>query len=350
MTTSVVVFYVLGAGAVALLLVLRNKARRGSGGPLHDRYEAAFLNGGPARVVDSALAGLHHDGRLAVGGPGIVRVLRPVAYDPVERAVLQELGAAPHGALAPLRYAVMRHPAVQETGGALADRGLIMEPRARRALSRWSMGLSIVAVLMAPVSVMMTVVEFMGPGDHAPFVLRVLPVLAAVLATGVVCATAAAGRVTPAGRAAVGSYGREHLHEAHPGMLVALHGLRALPDPVLREQLATAARTRLPSPVRPSSSSSSSTWSDDAAVLPVTWCAASAGGEGGGCGGGSSCSSGGSSCSAGGSSCSSGGSSCSSGGSSCSSGGSSCSSSSSSCSSSSSSCSSSSSSCSSSSS
>ncbi|MEU7017456.1 TIGR04222 domain-containing membrane protein [Streptomyces sp. NPDC046385] len=352
MSTSVVLFYVVGVTAVGWLIVLSRRGRRGPGGPVHDRYEVAFLNGGPARVVDSALASLHADGRIAIGGPGIVQVLRPTAHDPVERAVLQELTAAPHGALATLRFAVMRHPAVQETGDGLAARGLIAAPSARRRVIRWCVGLGIAAVAMVPVALVLTVAQFMDGDTPVPFILKVLPVIVGVLITAVVCGASASSRVSSAGHAAVSAYGRQHAHLADPGTLVALYGLRALPDPALREQLATAARFRPAPPFprgrRPATSSSSSSSSyDDSAFLPVMWCAAAAGGGdsggGGGCGSGSSCSggsgdSGGSSCSGGGSSCSSGGgSSCSSGGgSSCSSSSSSCSSSSSSCSSSSS--------------
>lgn len=45
-------------------------------GQVHDLSEAAFLSGGPARVVDTAFTALHTDGRLAVGGPGIIAVRR----------------------------------------------------------------------------------------------------------------------------------------------------------------------------------------------------------------------------------------------------------------------------------
>ncbi|MFF5971392.1 TIGR04222 domain-containing membrane protein [Streptomyces sp. NPDC012769] len=317
MNTLVFFYYVLGGAGMALLFVKRGRTGRGPGGPVQDRYEAAFLNGGPARVVDTALAALHGDGRVVVGGPGIVQVIRPTAHDPVERAVFQELSAAPHGALAPLRYAVMRHPAVQEIGDGLAGRGLIMEPRVRRSALSWSTALGILALISLPFSLILTVADLMESGPRLPFIVKVLPVLVGVMVAAVLCATAAKRRVTPAGQAAVTAFAQAHAHLTLQGMPVALYGLRALPDPFLREQLATAARTPLPSPVRrPSSrphSSHSSHPSHDAVVLPVLWCAASAGGTGGGCGGGSSCSGGGSSCSGGGSSCSGGGSTCSSG-------------------------------------
>ncbi|MFF8606248.1 TIGR04222 domain-containing membrane protein [Streptomyces sp. NPDC015346] len=344
MNALAVVFHLAAVTCAVLLIVKVSRTRAGTGGPVHDRHEAAFLNGGPARVVDAALAALQADGRIAIGGPGIVAVVRPTAHDPVERAVLQAHAAAPHGALHHLRLTVMRHPAVQEIGDALAARGLIVTPAARRSAVRLSAALGVACVVLVPVCLVLTVVDLARADAFdlpVPFVLKVLPALAGAGITAVVCGSIASGRVTPAGRRAVAAYARASGHLADAGHLVALHGLRALPDPVLREQLLAAARVYAPrrrggggaqAPYSPA-------YTDDTAGLVTVWCATGAGGGsgGGGCGGGSGsgCSAG--SCSGGGSSCSgSGGSSCSSGSSG--SGGSSCSSSSgSSCSSSSSS-------------
>ncbi|MFF8277193.1 TIGR04222 domain-containing membrane protein [Streptomyces lateritius] len=341
MNALAIVFHLAAATCAVLLIIKVSRTRAGAGGPVHDRHEAAFLNGGPARVVDAALAALQADGRIAIGGPGIVAVLRPTAHDPVERAVLQVHAAAPHGALHHLRMTVMRHPAVQEVGDALAARGLIVTPSARRSAVRRSAALGVACIVLVPVCLVLTVVD-LARADAAdlplPFVFKVLPALAGAGITAVVCGSIASGRVTPAGRRAVAAYGRAYGHLADAGHLVALHGLRALPDPILREQLLAAARVYAPrrrgggvqAPSTPA-------YTNDTAGLVTVWCAAGAGGGsgGGGCGGGGGCSAG--SCSGGGSSCSgSGGSSCSSGSSG--SGGSSCSSSSgSSCSSSSSS-------------
>ncbi|MFF5638943.1 TIGR04222 domain-containing membrane protein [Streptomyces sp. NPDC012825] len=335
MDLLIVLYYLVAAVAVALLVTRVVRSRRGSGGPVHDRYEAAFLHGGPARVVDSALASLHADGRIAIGGPGIVAVVRPTARDLVERAVFQEHAAAPHGALHHLRLAVMRHPAVQEIGDGLAERGLLVDPATRRAVNRWCAAVGIAAFVLFPVSFFVTVADFAAAEEFSvPFTFKVVPALFVMGAAAVVCGSVSARRVTPAGRGALAAHGRERGHLADAGHLVALYGLRALPDPVLREQLVAAARVHGPRrPGRggrpgPFPHQSSSPGADEFGVVAV-WCAGagSCGGGGGGGGGGSSCSSG--SCSSG--SCSGGGSSCG-GGSSSSDGGSSssCSSSSSS--------------------
>ncbi|MFB7587650.1 TIGR04222 domain-containing membrane protein [Streptomyces sp. NPDC056169] len=346
MNALVVVFYVAGAAGIALLITRVVRSRGRSGGPIHDRYEAAFLNGGPARVVDAAIAALQSDGRIAIGGPGIVAVVRPVAHDPVERAVLDVHAAAPHGALHHLRLAVMRHPAVQELGDGLAGRGLIEEPARRSTTLAWCLALGLTAFFLFPVSVVLTILDLAtAPEMSVPFVVKVLPLLFAAGVTAIACGAISGKRLTSAGQAALAAYGRAHGHLADAGHLVALYGLRGLPDPVLREQLLAAARVYAPrrSRGRGRRPAPSHHLSADyaAAGVATAWCAensfcggggSSSGGSSGSCSSGS-CSSG--SCSSG--SCSSG--SCSGGGSGCGGGGgSSCSSSSgSSCSSSSSS-------------
>ncbi|MFJ8662027.1 TIGR04222 domain-containing membrane protein [Streptomyces sp. NPDC093795] len=340
MNVLIVLFYLAAAAGITLVVTRVVRSRGGPGGPVHDRFEVAFLNGGPARVVDSALAALQADGRLAVGGPGIVAVVRPVAYDPVERAVLQAHAAAPHGALHHLRLAVMRHPAVQEIGDGLAARGLVVAPATRRTTARWCAALGFTAFVLFPLSIVLTILDFATADEvSVPFVFAVLPALLACGITAIVCGLLSAGQVTAAGRSALFAYGRGYGHLADAGHLVARHGLRALPDPVLREQLIAAARFYGP-PRRRGRRPAPHVAMDDWGAAAV-WCAgnSSCGGGGGsgsggsdGWGGTGSCSS--SSCSGGGgSSCSGGGGSSSSGGSSCSSsssGGSSCSSSSSS--------------------
>ncbi|MDV5148999.1 TIGR04222 domain-containing membrane protein [Streptomyces sp. SBC-4] len=327
MNILVVVFYVAAAAGIALLVTRVVRSRGGSGGPVHDRYEAAFLNGGPARVVDTAIAALQSDGRIAIGGPGIVAVVRPVAYDPVERAVLQEHAAAPHGALHHLRLAVMRHPAVQEIGDGLAGRGLIVEPARRSSTVGWCLALGLTAFFLFPVSVVLTVLDLATAEEMSvPFVVKVLPALFAAGVTAISCGAVASKRITSAGQAALAAYGRAHGHLADAGHLVALYGLRGLPDPVLREQLLAAARVYAPPRGRRRAAPRHHLTDHAAAGVAVVWCAGNSfcGGGGSSSGGGSgSCSSG--SCSGGGSSCGGGG------GSSCSnSSGSSCSSSSSS--------------------
>ncbi|MDQ0695056.1 TIGR04222 domain-containing membrane protein [Streptomyces anulatus] len=336
---------VVVSSVLLIVKAVAERSRRPSPGPgiaLHDLYEVAFLNGGPARVVDTALTALHADGRLAVGGPGIVAVQRAQANDPVERAVFQELAAAPNGALHVLREAVMRHPAVQEVGDGLAARGLLVPPHRLRPLRQWGLTQGIACMIALPLSLLLTFVQFATDDSldfSVPFIMKMLPAIVIGSFTGMIVANSSAGRLTASGRHATQSFRAAYAYVVTPAHLVATLGLRALPDPVFQAQLMAAARLSAPRR-RSSARVAESTATGVTAVGAATvWCAASGpggsscggssgGGSGSSCGGGSGCSSGsgcgggsgsGSSC-GGGSSCgSSSGSSCGGGG-----GGSSC--------------------------
>ncbi|MGI5403533.1 TIGR04222 domain-containing membrane protein [Streptomyces sp. CA-135486] len=321
---AVLVYVAIGVSSAALIIrsaMSSSRPRHPATTQIQHVYEAAFLSGGPARVADSALAALHADGRVVIGGPGIVSVRHALAHDPVERAVFEQLATAPTGALHTLRRAVMRHPAVQEVGDALAASGLMTPPGQNRALTVWGLTQGILSLVAFPAAFALTIISFVDDavgdtdGFAPPFIVMVFPALIAGVVIGFVMANRSKRRITPAGRDALRSYGVQHAQVFSPAHLVAVHGLRGVPDPALQAQLITAARM----PTAGTSHSSSSSYTDSAAV----WCAGSSPGSGCGsssCGGSSGSSCGGSS----GSSCSSGSSGSSCGGSS----GSSCSSSS----------------------
>ncbi|MEU0098001.1 TIGR04222 domain-containing membrane protein [Streptomyces sp. NPDC006267] len=294
----VTVVVVVSSG-VLLVKAVRERARRPRPAPghaLHDLYEAAFLNGGPARVVDTALSALHADGRLVVGGPGIVAVARAWAGDPVERAVFQELAAAPNGALHVLRDAVMRHPAVQEIGDGLAARGLLVSPLETRPLRRWAMIQGLACVAALPLSVVLTFVQFATHDRPFPFVVLMVPPVLIGGFSGLIVAASTAARVTGAGRRAALGFRNAYAHVITHAHLVATLGLRALPDPVLQAQLVAAARLSGPR----GATSVYAVCAPGSSTAPVAvgatavWCAASSpdgsscGGSSGG-GGGSSC-------------------------------------------------------------
>lgn len=326
------------ASSVLLFRGLRRSRPPVAGPPqgLHDLSEAAFLSGGPGGVVDTALVSLLGDGRLVVGGPGIVHV-RPGARagDIAERAVLQAHRGAPSGWLYQVRYAAMLDPAVQETGDALAARGLLSPPGSGRTWRRWGLVQTVVCAVLIPVSLPLTFLAYvLQPGPAVPFAVKVVPVLLGGIVAGQIAAARARNRLTPAGGRALRELRGSYVNDPTPHVQTALFGLRGLRDPFLRGQLVPAARsTRLaaaqargrghgPYPGHGSSHDHGS--STD--FLPVLWCAGSDGGGGGG-GGSGGCSGGGSGCSSG-SGCGSSGGSGGGSGSSCGSSSSSCSSSS----------------------
>ncbi|MEU7281516.1 TIGR04222 domain-containing membrane protein [Streptomyces sp. NPDC045431] len=308
----VIVATVLASSLVLLSGTLASRPR-GSTGEVRDWVEAAFLGGGPARVVDSAIAALHADGRLVVAGPGVVSVPRPVPRDAIERAVIDAYHGAPSGALYLVRAAAMRHPAVQEVGDDLAARGLIVPPGTRRVWRSWSVAQGMVCLLLLLAGIPVTLVQLMwrlvDEDPPLPLIVTVGPALAVGGVVALWCGRLAAARGTREGRAALTAYGRAHAHLGDRAHLVALRGARAIPDPGFRGQLAAAGRMY--------GSGGSGGGSSSAALLADgtpggAWCGGSDPGRSS-CGSGSGCgSSTGSSCgSSGGSSCgSSGGSSC----------------------------------------
>ncbi|MFF6888356.1 TIGR04222 domain-containing membrane protein [Streptomyces sp. NPDC012421] len=332
MDVLLVALYLAGAAALIRLFVLARRMRAGGpAGRLQDVHEAAFLGGGPARVADTALTAMHLDGRIVIGGPGVVAVVHRIAHDPVERAVLDTLAAAPSGSLRSLRLGVMTHPAVQEIGDGLAARGLVTLPGPRRHLRRWCVGVIVGAFLLFPVGIVATVAEFAVDGPSVPFFVTVMPLFFVCFLAALICGTSSARPVSAAGLAALAAFRREQGGGA--AEQVALGGIRALSDRDLWERLRDAARPE--GPVRGHRSRTSARYGSDttAAAAVVVWCAGpeTGGGDGwgsdsgSGSGSGSSCGSGGSSCGSSSSSCGSSSSSCgSSSSSSCGGGGSSC--------------------------
>lgn len=296
---AVINVIVVGSTVLLTLTLTVAQSRRGRGNAtVHDLMEAAFLIGGPGRAVDTALTALHADGRLSVGGPGIVVVRSRTARDTVERTVLHEYDSAPHGALHCLRYAAMRNPAVQEVGDGLAARGLLLVPRETRNWRRWGLVQGVGCLIALPPAIALTFVYQATGSRYAffretPFVLRVLPALAVGAVVGFLMAAVARRRVTAAGRQALRAYRTDPANLITPAQLVAVGGIRALPDAELRDQLRAALRQR-PDPPRPPSSNA------PYQPLAALWCAGTVpgGGAGASCGG-SSTGGGGSGCSGG---------------------------------------------------
>ncbi|NUK54779.1 TIGR04222 domain-containing membrane protein, partial [Streptomyces lunaelactis] len=288
---AILVYLAVGSSSIALIVrVSASHRHHPGGGRIHDVYEAAFLSGGPARVVDAALAAMYADGRLAIGGPGIVALRHPLARDLVERTVLDGLAAAPTGALHQLRLTAMRGPAVQEIGDGLAARGLMVPPAQNRGLAVWGGAQGLLCVLALPLSFALTIISFVaaGPAESGtPFIAIVLPALISGLVIGFIMAGRARRRISTAGRNALRSYQAEFAVAHTPAHLVAIHGLRGIPDPALRAQLTAAARIPARGGGRSVPYRSDSSSSDFAAM----WCAGAGPGSscGGSSGGGSGC-------------------------------------------------------------
>ncbi|WP_409238252.1 TIGR04222 domain-containing membrane protein [Streptomyces sp. PA5.6] len=336
--TVVAMVYTVVVALAATELIRGVAAARRTGSPYRGRQpldaehgvyvrgtlEAAFLAGGPARVADALIAGLHEDGRLVVVGPGVVGITGPVGGNAAEQAVIDAHAAAPSGALHGLRIAVMRSLPVQETGEALARRGLLVRPGRRRKWRAWAgtqLALTLVGfVVCAGAALLLSAGDIELPGgSQSPLVdiLVMLPGAAFGVVSGAVCLAVTSKQITVAGRYALRQYVAATRHQPGAAHQVATRGLsRAHPD--IRSHLIAAARVRVPptaadEPGR-AGHQNAAAWNSGGGGggggTPA-WCGIDAGDDGGfACSGsgGPSCSGGGSSCGGGcGSSCGGGG-------------------------------------------
>ncbi|WP_313956476.1 TIGR04222 domain-containing membrane protein [Streptomyces sp. SAJ15] len=312
-TAGVSLAYVAVAAASVALARGTYRARRAAGAAsderAHDLMEAAFLAGGPGRVADTVLCGMCVDGRLSIGGPGVVSVRRSVARQPVEEALLQEYARAPHGAWAALRTALTCGPAVQGIGDRLAGRGLLVPPGAMRRWHRLGTLQTRVCGAALVLALVLSVVGGVADFGFAAF-LSLLPALLGGAVAGAGCRTLAVRRITRAGRRALVAYrlesgytgpgvgaGSRHgrarggANGGGPGaatpaaVVVALGGPAALTYvPDLRDQLLQARRADAAA-----TGSGSDVWTG--VEIHVDWCGStgdggsgSDGGGGGGCG------------------------------------------------------------------
>ncbi|MEW1549769.1 TIGR04222 domain-containing membrane protein [Streptomyces tsukubensis] len=254
MTSMSIAWYtglVVAAVTLALLVAVaavgprRSARRRGKSRRVRNRYEAAFLSGGPARVADAAVAELHRQGHINVVPPGIVVVRNSRApRGAVLRSVLDLAREADNSALTTLREAAMTSPAVQAIGGELAGRGLLnARPGARRAVQRWADIQTAALVLTLPVALVLTFVFAFGPGpDPYGSVFFFLVALSAVPGAVIAgyCARRTRDRVSAAGRQALGEYARVE-RDPRQGVQVALRGPSAVTDGRLRDLMVSAA-------------------------------------------------------------------------------------------------------------
>lgn len=126
-------------------------------GNLHlDVYDIAFLAGGPARVVDTALVDLVATGRVRVHAPGELAMVEPSRRHPVEAAVLDAIGTRGHRTADTIRWRVMEDDRLHAVGRRLVEAGLMLRipwPRALRPdgriLTRTRHGTSALAVAAA---------------------------------------------------------------------------------------------------------------------------------------------------------------------------------------------------------
>jgi len=283
--------------------------------------EAAFLVGGPRRVVDTVISTMHEDGRMQVIPHGRLQVLRPVAANSVEGAVLAACGPEWEAELKEVRATAMCSPAVQEIGDGLAALGLLYRPDSIRPwqLAARAQRLTCLVTCFALFASAFVTRQATGPGG-GPGAFTVVPLFIGAVVTAIIGQfLAPRGRLTTAGKRAVARLRQsnpwvpERIAASGPAVpaLVAIGGAEVLtPGPLRDELMASVAVAGTGRGSFGGSGSSSSSGSSPSDPGEATWCGSSDSG-GGGCGASTCGGSGGSSCGGsgggGGSSCGGGG-------------------------------------------
>lgn len=201
-------------------------------------YEAAFLSGGPTRVVDLTLVSMARGRRLLLAHTGWVTVVDPEPENELERSVLAAIGPQGQSRITPVRRAAAATEAVRGLAARLTAAGLAVPDgggarttvagavRQVRAAAAAVVALGVVALLMP---------EDGGAADWLVALWFALPLLLSVscLAIARVEAHPYARWASPAGQrllaAAVAAEGTDQ-----ELALVAVRGTRALGEPELR--------------------------------------------------------------------------------------------------------------------
>ncbi|MFG2560262.1 TIGR04222 domain-containing membrane protein [Streptomyces sp. NPDC048496] len=204
-------------------------------------YDAAFLAGGPERVVEAALHTLWgSDNNVVIGSGGRLRLPEPWTEPehPVERAVVEKWRTAGSTTPTLLRVRAVRAGAVREIGDRLVSYGLLMAPP--RARARLFAARVLVAVVCGT-AVLAAVAVPQGLRQTAPFI----AVGACCLALRLLCP--ARGPLTPAGRRRLAAIRTGELWASAALGAVVFDGRSALPGEPRRSRRWGRGGGRLPS-------------------------------------------------------------------------------------------------------
>src|SRR3954453_2891116 len=90
-----------------------------------DLYDIAFLAGGPARVVDTAVVALLRTRRIRLHSPGQLATVDLSRRHPVEAAVLDAVGPTGHRSVDTIRWRVTDDDRLLDVGRRLRQAGLV---------------------------------------------------------------------------------------------------------------------------------------------------------------------------------------------------------------------------------
>ncbi|KUF16543.1 MULTISPECIES: TIGR04222 domain-containing membrane protein [Streptomyces] len=197
-------------------------------------YEAAFLSGGPGRVVDVALLSMARRQRLLLAHTGWATVVDPVAKDDMERSVLGAIGPAGQSRIAPVRRTAAAADAVRSLADRLVAAGLAVPDGAWTGIAGAARQVRAAAVAVVALGVCATLLPAQGREGQTPVaVWFALPFFLTLSSLAIARFEVPTTRwASPAGQRLLGTLpSRDDLTS------VAVRGLRALEDPALRAAL-----------------------------------------------------------------------------------------------------------------
>ncbi|AVZ75928.1 TIGR04222 domain-containing membrane protein [Streptomyces lunaelactis] len=209
-------------------------------------YEAAFLAGGPHRVMELTLVSMHRRRRLLLAHTGWATVVDPEGEDDLERSVIGAIGPAGQARIAAVRTAASAADAVRALADRLVSAGLAVPDTARSHVAsavRGVQGAAAATVALAATALLMLPQE---QGATAP----VLAWFALPLVLTLGCLAIARIEVhpysrwaSPDGQRLLGSLSPESDGDERAFLTaVAVRGVGAVDDPDLRAAL-TGGRT-----------------------------------------------------------------------------------------------------------
>ncbi|MGW2085261.1 TIGR04222 domain-containing membrane protein [Streptomyces sp. NPDC001880] len=211
-------------------------------------YEIAFLAGGPHRVVDLALATMHLRRRLLLAHTGWVTVVDPEGRDEMERTVIRAIGPQGQSPIPLVRAAAATADAVRALADRLVAAGLALPGGAGTDVVgavRAVRGAALLVVAMGAAVLLMPGQEH-GPGGPVmsllvwfglPFALSVgcLAIARMEIHPYSSWASPAGQRLLATNEVPAAGAGRDVL------AALAVRGVRAVADPVLRAALGDGA-------------------------------------------------------------------------------------------------------------
>ncbi|MFJ6985346.1 MULTISPECIES: TIGR04222 domain-containing membrane protein [unclassified Streptomyces] len=214
-------------------------------------YEAAFLAGGPGRVAELTLVSMARQRRLLLAHTGWATVVDPRGRDDIERSVIGAIGPDGQSRVAPVRAAAATADAVRGLAERLVGAGLAVPAGSRTTVASGVRQVRVatgVVLVLGAAALLMPVAPNLPHGLVAAWFGLPLALTLSCLALARVEAHPYAHWASPAGQRLLDALARRTAEatgargggaDERTGLVsVAVHGVRALPEPELRAAFA----------------------------------------------------------------------------------------------------------------